>query len=150
MLHPLPQYLSLSPALTALSRHQRTQRTSQGPDLVPPRSGPLSLVLNRQFPRPALPSSQLTRAERSLGWRKVGNQSIRPYFKIRDKTETHTVWVPSQNTVGTLVHFQQTFATELFREGDFTVTYFESFCILPVRLLPVWQRQRSNPLGKTQ
>jgi len=80
----------------------------------------------------------------------VGNQSIRPYFKIQDKTETHTVWVPSQNTVGTLVPFQQTFATELFREGDFTVTYFESFCILPVRLLPVWQRRRSNPLGKTQ
>lgn len=46
--------------------------------------------------------------------------------------------------------FQQTFATELFREGDFTVTYFEGCCILPVRLLLVWQRCRSNPLDKTQ
>lgn len=30
------------------------------------------------------------------------------------------------------------------------MTYFEGCCILPVRLLLVWQRRRSNPLGKTQ
>lgn len=46
--------------------------------------------------------------------------------------------------------FQQTFGTELLGEGDFTVTYLEDWCIFPVRLLLVWQRRRSNPLGKTQ
>lgn len=46
-----PKHLSLSPARTALARHGRTQSTSVGPDLVPPRPavGPLSLVLNRRL-----------------------------------------------------------------------------------------------------
>lgn len=30
------------------------------------------------------------------------------------------------------------------------MTYFEGCCILPVRLLLMWQRRRSYLLGKTQ